>query len=55
MHASWKTGTAQRASETDYVASYSFDKNLSATFVFADFNNVDSDNYQSRLYISYKF
>ncbi|WP_419763989.1 MAG: OprD family outer membrane porin [Arcobacter sp.] len=55
MHAAWKTGNTDRKSETDYIATYNFDKNLSAKFVFADYNNISTESYRSRLYVSYKF
>jgi len=55
MYSSWKTGSTNRQSETGYITSYNFDKNLSATFVFADYNNISTESYRSRLYVSYKF
>lgn len=55
MHSAWKTGNTDRQSETDYIASYNFDKNLSAKFVFADYSKISTESYRSRLYVSYKF
>lgn len=55
IYAAWKTADAPRASETDFVATYDFNKNLSTTFVVATYNNLDSESYRSRLYASYKF
>lgn len=55
MHSAWKTGTQERASETDYVTTYAFDKNLSTTFVFATYDKLADESYRSRLYLSYKF
>lgn len=55
IYAAWKTGSNERASETDYIANYSFNKNLSTKFVLATYNNIDDETYRSRLYVSYKF
>lgn len=55
IYAAWKTADKSRASETDFVTTYDFNKNLSTTFVVATYNNLDSESYRSRLYASYKF
>lgn len=55
IYAAWKTADEPRASETDFVTTYDFNKNLSTTFVVATYNNLDSESYRSRLYASYKF
>lgn len=55
VYASWKTGTAKRASETDYIATYNFNKNLSAKLLVATYDQLSSETYRSRLYVSYKF
>jgi hypothetical protein len=55
MYASWKTGNTERASETDYIVSYDFNKNLSSQFLLATYSGLVDESYKSRLYVSYKF
>lgn len=55
IYAAWKTEDAPRASETDFVTKYAFNKNLSATFVLATYDKLADESYRSRLYASYKF
>jgi len=55
IYSAWKTGTAERASETDYLTTYAFNKNLSTTFVLATYDKLAEESYRSRLYVSYKF
>lgn len=55
IYASWKTADALRASETDFVTTYAFNKNLSTTFVLATYDKLADESYRSRLYASYKF
>ena len=55
IYSAWKTGKEQRASETDYVTTYEFNKNLSTTFALATYDKLAEESYRSRLYVSYKF
>ncbi len=55
IYAAWKTGSDERKSETDYIANYKFNENLSTKFVLATYDNIDTESYRSRLYVSYKF
>lgn len=55
IYASWKTGSDDRASETDLITDYSFNKNLSTTLVVALYDKLATESYRSRLYVSYKF
>jgi hypothetical protein len=55
LYYAWKTGSEKRASETDFVTKYSFNKNLSTTLVVATYDKLAEESYRSRLYVSYKF
>lgn len=54
IYAAWETADAPRASETDYIATYAFNKNFSTKFVLATYDNLADESYRSRLYASYK-
>jgi hypothetical protein len=55
VYASWETGSDERASETDYIGTYNFNKNLSAKLLVATYDKLSTESYRSRLYVSYKF
>jgi hypothetical protein len=54
-YSAWDTSSSDTQSETNLIATYKFDKNLSATLVYADYDNIPTESYRSRLYVSYKF
>lgn len=55
IYGAWKTASNPTASETDYIATYAFNKNFSTKLVFATYDNLADESYRSRLYASYKF
>ncbi|MDD2894708.1 MAG: OprD family outer membrane porin [Aliarcobacter sp.] len=55
IYGAWKTGTNPTASESDFVATYNFNKNFSTRFILASYDNLANESYRSRLYASYKF
>ena len=55
IYGAWKTASNPTASETDFMATYTFNKNFSTKLVFATYDNLADESYRSRLYASYKF
>lgn len=55
IYGAWKTASNPTSSETDYMATYAFNKNFSTKLVFATYDNLADESYRSRLYASYKF
>ncbi|MGP2656134.1 porin [Malaciobacter sp. WC5094] len=54
MHISWKTSTSSRTKETDYIIDYKVSKDFSLRWLHGQLDNA-SNEYQSRIYASYKF
>lgn len=54
MHISWKTGTTSTTRETDFIVDYKVSKDLSLRLLHGQLDNA-SNEYQSRIYASYKF
>ncbi|UTJ05579.1 OprD family outer membrane porin [Arcobacter roscoffensis] len=54
MHISWKTSTSSTTKETDFILDYNVSKDLSLRWLHGQLDNA-SNEYQSRLYASYKF
>jgi len=54
MHISWKTGSSETTRETDYMIDYKATKDLSLRLLHGQFDN-SSNEYRSRVYVSYKF
>ncbi len=54
MHISWKTSTSSTTKETDFILDYKVSNDLSLRWLHGQLDNA-SNEYQSRLYASYKF
>ncbi|KAB7884663.1 porin [Poseidonibacter ostreae] len=54
MNISWKTGTSSTTRETDFIVDYKASKDLSLRLLHGQLDNAGNE-YQSRLYASYKF
>jgi hypothetical protein len=54
LHTSWKTSTSSTTRETDFIVDYKASKDLSFRLLHGQLDNAGNE-YQSRLYASYKF
>ena len=53
-YSNWKPGSMADSSESNITVSYAYNKALSAKIMYSHLDNMDND-YQSRVYLSYKF
>jgi len=53
-YANWKAGSMADSSESNITVSYAYNKALSTKIMYSDLDNMSND-YQSRVYVSYKF